>query len=43
MRQSGPAGFLIGTNFDPTPNLRLEAQVRAVSETAFSISVGYLF
>lgn len=41
--QDDPVGFLIGTNFDPTNRFRLDAQFRAISETGFYFSAGYLF
>lgn len=41
--QSDPVGLLFGTNFDPTPHVRLDGQFRVVNETGFFFSVGYLF
>ncbi len=41
--QSDPVGLLFGTNFDPTPHVRLDAQFRVVNETGFLLSAGYLF
>jgi hypothetical protein len=41
--QDDTVGFLLGTNYDPTDFLRLEAQFRAVTETGFFLSIGYLF
>lgn len=41
--QDDPVGLLFGTNWDPTPHLRLDAQVRVISETGFFVSFGYLF
>jgi ketosteroid isomerase-like protein len=43
LREDDPVGFLVGTNIDPTPNVRLDIQVRAVSELGFFFSAGYLF
>jgi len=43
LSESDPVGLLFGTNFDPTRHVRLDAQVRLVSETGFFLSVGYLF
>lgn len=36
-------GLLFGTNFDPTPRVRLDGQVRVINETGFFLSAGYLF
>jgi hypothetical protein len=36
-------GFLAGTNFDVNNRFRLDAQFRAISETGFFFSAGYLF
>ncbi len=41
--ESDPVGLLMGTNFDPNPHLRLDFQLRVISETGFFFSVGYLF
>jgi hypothetical protein len=41
--QSDPVGLLMGTNFDPNPHLRLDFQLRVISETGFLLSAGYLF
>ena len=41
--ESDPVGFLIGTNWDPTPEVRLDAQFRGVNETGFFFSVAYIF
>ncbi len=41
--QRDPVGLLFGTNFDPTPHVRFDGQVRVVSETGFFFSVGYVF
>ncbi len=43
IEQDDPVGLLIGTNFDPTNRFRLDAQFRAISETGFYFSAGYLF
>ncbi len=36
-------GLMFGTNFDPTPHIRVDGQFRVISETGFMLSVGYLF
>lgn len=41
--ESDPVGLLFGTNYDPNPHLRLDAQFRVISETGFLFSVGYIF
>jgi len=41
--ESDPVGMLFGTNFDPTDQLRFNAQFRVISETGFFLSVGYIF
>ncbi len=41
--ESDPVGLLFGTNFDPTPHVRIDGQFRVVNETGFYFSVGYLF
>lgn len=41
--EDDPFGLVFGTNYDPTPNVRLDAQVRVINETGFFFSVGYLF
>lgn len=38
-----PVGAVFGTNFDPASNVRIDAQVRVVSETGFFLSAGYMF
>jgi len=37
------AGFLFGTNFDPSPQVRLDAQMRVGNETGFFFSAAYTF
>ena len=41
--EDDPVGLLMGTNFDPNPHLRLDFQLRVISETGFFFSVGYVF
>ncbi len=41
--ESDPVGLAFGTNFDPNPHLRLDGQIRVISETGFSFSVAYIF
>jgi hypothetical protein len=41
--ESDPVGILFGTNWDPTPEVRLDAQFRGVNETGFFFSVAYIF
>ncbi len=43
LSESDPVGLLFGLNFDPSPHVRLDGQVRVVSETGFLLSAGYLF
>jgi hypothetical protein len=43
LSESDPVGLLLGTNFDPTPHVRLDGQLRVINETGFFFSVGYLF
>jgi hypothetical protein len=43
LSESNPVGLLMGMNIDPNPHLRLDAQVRVVTETGFAFSIGYLF
>ena len=38
-----PFGLVMGTNYDPTNRVRLDAQFRVISETGFFISAGYMF
>ncbi len=38
-----PVGLLLGLNFDPTREVRLDFQFRAVTETGFLLSAGYRF
>ena len=40
---SDPIGLLFGTNFDPSPHVRLDGQVRVANETGVFLSVGYLY
>jgi hypothetical protein len=41
--EGDPVGFLLGTNWDPTPEVRLDAQFRGVNETGFFFSAAYIF
>ena len=41
--EDNTVGPLFGINFDPTSHVRLDAQVRFVTETGFLISAGYMF
>jgi len=35
LSESDPVGLLFGTNLDPAPNVRLDAQFRVINETGF--------
>jgi hypothetical protein len=41
--EDDPVGILFGTNWDATPEVRLDAQFRGVNETGFFFSVAYIF
>jgi hypothetical protein len=41
--QDDTVGLMFGTNYDFTERVRLDAQVRFISETGFFLSCGYLF
>jgi hypothetical protein len=43
LEQDDLVGLAVGLTVDPIPNLRVDVQFRAISETAASLSVGYLF
>jgi hypothetical protein len=43
LEEDDTIGLLIGTNFDIGSRLRLDGQFRAIHETGFAFSVGYLF
>jgi hypothetical protein len=41
--EDNPVGPVFGINYDPTNRVRLDAQFRAVTETGFLLSAGYMF
>src|SRR5262249_32481727 len=41
--EDDPVGILFGTNWDPIPEVRLDAQFRVVNETGFFMSAAYIF
>ena len=41
--ESDPVGLLFGTNFDPSPHVRLDGQIRVANETGVFFSVGYVY
>jgi hypothetical protein len=43
LSESDPFGLLFGTNFDPSPHIRLDGQLRVATETGVLLSIGYLF
>ena len=43
VEEDDPFGLVFGTNFDLPPRVRFDAQFRAISETGFFASAGYLF
>ncbi|MBI3785019.1 MAG: hypothetical protein HY270_16635 [Deltaproteobacteria bacterium] len=43
LSQGDPVGLLLGSNYDPSSHVRLDAQVRVVTETAFSFSMAFVF
>ena len=41
--EDDPVGFLVGSNYDVSNRVRLDAQFRVLSEVGFLLSAGYMF